>query len=313
MNGTGFYFLILILLGAGWGLTHPFMKIAVSTGHQYFGLIVWQLVVTAAILLVINLVRRRGLPMAGRYIVRYILMALIGTVVPNSISYQAAFHLPSGVLSILISLVPMFALPLALLVRAEQFSITRFLGVVCGAIAIILLVGPKTSLPDPSLTFWVLLGALAPLMYAIEATWVSKYGILDLDAVQLLLGASLVGLVIVVPLALVTGQWVDLTEPWGAPIWALHASSAIHAFVYVAYVWLVGRTGSVFASQVSYIVTGTGVFWAILLLSEGYSGWVWSTMAVMMIGLFLVRPRSVDPHVTVPLAPRSASGENTDH
>jgi len=53
----------------------------------------------------------------------------------------------------------------------------------------------------------------------------------------------------------------------------------------------VGRAGSVFASQVSYLVTGFGVLWAILFLGESYSAYVWSAMAVMMLGLFLVRPR----------------------
>lgn len=32
---------ILLLLGAGWGLTQPLAKIAVSTGHGHFGLIFW--------------------------------------------------------------------------------------------------------------------------------------------------------------------------------------------------------------------------------------------------------------------------------
>ncbi len=285
------YFLVLILLGAGWGLTQPLSKIAVSTGHKYFGLIVWQLVVAILVLGALSLLRGRGLPLGIAYLWRYGLIALVGTVVPNSISYQAAVHLPSGVLSILISLVPMFALPLALAIGMEKFAFMRFLGVVCGATAIVLLVGPKASLPDPAMTPWILIAAISPLMYAVEGTWVAKYGILDIDAVQLLLGASIIGLIFVVPLALVSGQWLDITRPWAAPEYALLGSSVIHALVYSTYVWLVGRTGSVFASQVSYLVTGFGVLWAIVLLSEAYSLWVWAAMGIMLVGLFLVRPR----------------------
>jgi drug/metabolite transporter (DMT)-like permease len=291
LNQTVFYFAILVISGIGWGLTMPLSKIAVSTGHQYFGLIAWQLVFGAIILFAINRFQGRGLPFGGRYLLRYGLIALLGTIIPNSASYQAAVHLPAGLLSILISLVPMFALPLALIVGMERFEPLRFLGVVCGAVAIVLIVGPKASLPDASLTFWVLIAAIAPLMYAFEGTWVARYGILDLDPVQLLLGASLVGLVFVVPLALVTGQWVDLVQPWAAPEYALLISSVIHALIYVVYVWLVGRAGSVFASQVAYLVTGSGVVWAILILSESYSAWIWAALGVMMLGLFLVRPR----------------------
>ena len=75
------------------------------------------------------------------------------------------------------------------------------------------------------------------------------------------------------------------------PDLAIVASSAIHALVYTSYVWMVGRAGAVFAGQVSYLVTGFGVLWAMLVLGERYSGYVWLAMALMFVGLFLVRPR----------------------
>ena len=68
-------------------------------------------------------------------------------------------------------------------------------------------------------------------------------------------------------------------------------SSVVHAAVYTAYVWLVGRAGAVFAAQVSYLVTPFGVLWAMLILGEGLSGTVWLAMAMMFAGLFLVQPR----------------------
>jgi drug/metabolite transporter (DMT)-like permease len=300
---TLFLFGVLLILGAGWGLTNPLSKIAVSTGHGYFGLIVWQLVYGIAILGVLNLARGRGLPLGPPYLLRYVLIALTGTVIPNSVSYQTAVHLPAGVLAILISLVPMFALPIALVIGMERFSAARALGVACGAIAIVLIAGPDTSLPDPSLASWVLIGAIAPFMYAVEANWVARYGVLDLDPVQLLLGASIAGLIVVAPLALTSGQWIDITQPWGAPEWALFLSSAVHAVVYTSYVWLVGKAGSVFASQTAYLVTGTGVLWSMAILGETYSAWVWGALAVMLVGLFLVRPREAEGALVIPAAP----------
>lgn len=291
MKSNLFYVGVLILLGAGWGATQPMSKVAVSTGHQHFGLILWQLFFSIIVLGAIALVQRKTLPLGAPYLWRYALIALIGTVLPNSVSYQAAVHLPAGILSIIISLVPMFALPMALGLGMERFSAVRALGILCGAVAILLLAGPGASLPGAGATFWILVLALAPLMYAIEGSWVARYGILDLDAVQLLLGASIVGLILAVPLTFATGQYVDIARPWAAPEYALLASSVIHALVYTTYVWIVGRTGSVFASQVSYLVTGFGVLWAILFLGESYSAYVWSALGIMMIGLFLVRPR----------------------
>ena len=296
------YFALLLVIGAGWGLTQPLAKIAVSTGYLPFGLIVWQLAISVLVLAAINRLRGHGLPLAPRYLAIYLLIALLGTVIPNSISYRTAVHLPSGFLSILISLVPIFALPLALAIGMERFSAPRLIGILCGAGAILLLILPQTALPDRALAVWVLIGALSPLMYAIEGTWVARFGTRGLDPVQVLLGASLCGLLITVPLALATGQWVNLAIRWQAPEMALALSSVIHALVYTAYVWLVGRAGSVFASQVSYIVTVSGVGWAMLILAESYSGWFWVSLALMLLGLFLVQPRGG-------LAPATAKGE----
>ena len=76
----------------------------------------------------------------------------------------------------------------------------------------------------------------------------------------------------------------------GAP--ALWPAALIHALVYAGYVWLVGRAGAVFAAQVAYLVTGFGVLWAMLLLGERYSRWVWAALALMLAGLALVQPRA---------------------
>ncbi|MFQ5439411.1 MAG: DMT family transporter, partial [Paracoccaceae bacterium] len=226
------YFAVLILAGAGWGMTQPLTKIAVSTGHRPLGLVFWQQVLVLLALGSLTLARGKRLPLAPRYLWRYGLISLLGTVIPNAVSYSAAVHLPSGFLSIIISLVPMFSLPLALAAGLEHFSLLRLTGLVCGAVAITLLATPDANFSDPSAAKWVLIAAIAPLMYALEGTWVAKYGILDLDVMQLVLGASLAGLVMAAPFAVLSGQWIDPTLPWGRAEWALVMSALVHAFVY---------------------------------------------------------------------------------
>ena len=50
-------FLVLLVMGVGWGLTLPLAKIAVSTGHEPYGLIFWQLVVVVLVLAPFSLMR----------------------------------------------------------------------------------------------------------------------------------------------------------------------------------------------------------------------------------------------------------------
>ena len=69
-----------------------------------------------------------------------------------------------------------------------------------------------------------------------------------MDPVQALFGASLVGSVISVILALGSGQFIDPRGPWGMPDYAFVTSSLMHADIYKAYIWLMGRAGPVFAA-----------------------------------------------------------------
>jgi drug/metabolite transporter (DMT)-like permease len=291
---------ILILLGALWGITQPLAKIAVSEGYRHFGIIFWQFVLGAVFLWLVNRARRKRLPWEARHISLYVIIALIGTLLPNSASYTAAIHLPSGVLSIVLSIIPMLAFPIALLWGLDRFSLTRFLGLFLGLCAIVLIAAPEASLPDRAMVFWLPMALVAPAFYAFEGNFVARYGTAGLDAVQVLLGSSIVGVALCLPLALMTGQFISPLPPYGLPDLAIVGSATAHAIAYTCYVWMVGRAGPVFAAQVSYLVTGFGVFWAKLILDESYSAWVWAAMGLMFLGLFLVQPRKADP---VPAAP----------
>ena len=95
--------LVLITLGAGWGLTMPLTKIAVSTGYKHFGLLFWQMAIGCLVMSALALPLGLRLPFGAAHMRVYVIIALIGSVLPNTASYQAAVHLPSGVLSILLS------------------------------------------------------------------------------------------------------------------------------------------------------------------------------------------------------------------
>ncbi|MEM7753696.1 MAG: DMT family transporter, partial [Pseudomonadota bacterium] len=125
---TVFLFGVLILMGAGWGMTQPLSKIAVSEGYRHFGLVFWQMAIGAVTLGIIQTLRRKRLRCDLPAFRVYVFIALIGTVLPNSASYEAIRHLPSGLISILLALVPMFAFPMALAMGNERFAPLRFAG-----------------------------------------------------------------------------------------------------------------------------------------------------------------------------------------
>ncbi|MEO6298045.1 MAG: DMT family transporter [Paracoccaceae bacterium] len=284
---------VLVLIGIGWGSTQPLGKIAASSGHGPFVLIFWQLVICTVVLGVITGVRRKGLVLTQRALGFYVAVAVMGTLVPNATFYISVARLPAGIMSILISTVPLIAFPLTLLLGQDRFDWKRLAGLLLGLSGVALIALPRASLPDPAMAAFLPLALIGPAFYAMEGTFVSRYGMAGMDPVQAMFGASLTGLLLCVPLVYFSGQWINPMPPWGEPEAALLLSSVLHGLLYAGYVGLAATAGAVFATQTSYIVTASGLCWAMLLLSERFSPWVWLAMAVMLLGLTLVRPKIV--------------------
>lgn len=284
---TGF----LLLLGCGWGLTQPLIKITVTAGYQPLGLIFWQMLIGAVLLGVLRWRRLRRLPFSRKTLAVWLMIATIGTLIPGAASFRAAFHLPSGIMSIVIATIPMMAFPIALALGNDTFSGRRLGGLALGLIGVGFIALPDASLPERAMIAFLPLALIAPFCYACEGNIVARWGTAGLDPFAVLFGASVVGTLISLPLAIGTGQFFVPQIPFVLADFTLMLSAVVHVLVYTGYVWLIGRSGAVFAGQVSYVVTGSGVLWAMLLLGETYSIWIWIALLCMVFGLMLVQPR----------------------
>jgi drug/metabolite transporter (DMT)-like permease len=282
--------MILIWLGIGWGATQPLGKIATQSGAGPFGLIFWQSVICVVVLGAITLARGRRLVFTRRALTFYGVVAVIGTLIPNATFYTSVVYLPSGIMSIIISTIPLLAFPMALILGMERFQGLRLVGLGLGLAGVALIALPRASLPDPAMAAFLPLAMVGPLFYALEATFVARFGTAGMDPVRAMFGVSIVAMLLSLPVMLALGQGY---VPWpvGQPEAALIGSSVLHGLLYSTYVWLAARAGSVFASQSTYIVTASGVFWAMLLLGERFSPMIWGALVVMLAGVALVSPR----------------------
>jgi drug/metabolite transporter (DMT)-like permease len=292
MKPGGGAYLALAGCGAAWGLTTPLIKTATLAGHGALGIALWQgglsVVLLGAILAATGALRT--LPRDPAALALYAVFGLLGMALPQWASFTGTTHLPAGVMSILLSLVPIFALPLALALGTERFTPVRVLGVVLGAGAVVLLAAPGAALPDRALWVWVLVGALAPAMYAIEGAWVAASRV-RAGPVQVLFGGSCVAVLALVPLNLALGGPMLPTGAPDAGLALVLAAGLLSLGAYAAYVQLLRRCGAVFGAQVGYAVTGAGVLWAMLLLGERYTPAVWVALGLLFAGLALVQPR----------------------
>jgi drug/metabolite transporter (DMT)-like permease len=250
--------------------------------------------ISAVVLGLVNMIRRRPLPINRRVVPFYLAIALIGTIIPNAASYKAYTVLPAGIMALLLSLIPMIAFPIALMFGLDRFSFKRMAGLSLGLFAVLLIIGVPDALPDAAMLAFIPLGLLPSLMYAFEGNFVARFGTGGAGPLQLLLGASIIGTAVSGPLAYSSGQWINPLHVWGIADVAVVTSALIHSVVYTLYVMIVRQFGPVFSVQVSYVVTAAGLGWAMLILGERYAGPIWLALVLMFMGIYLVSPNLKD-------------------
>ena len=280
----------MLAIGFAWGCTGPLSKIAVSSGNHPIGVTFWDTLITAITLTVILLRFRWRLPVSKQYLIFFLVCGFFGTAFPNVLSYTAYQHLPVGVNAIVISLVPLATLLIALPLRIERADKRRTLGLTSGIFAVLMIYLPKTSLPDPGQVIWVALPIIVAISYAIENVYIAGARPPDLNPQMIICGLSWAALCFLTPLMVFTGTWVDLS-PMGPPELAIFVISILHMGSYMGFVWLIERAGPVFASQVGYVVTGSGVVLGMIIFDERHSIWIWGALVMIVFGLVLVKPR----------------------
>ncbi len=263
---------------------------AISTGHDAMGISL----ITSAISLVLTttlLVLSGGrLPLGRGALLFYLACGVFGTALPNTLSYIIIEHLPVGIVAILIATVPMLTILLGWAVGLERFAPLRTLGIVLGMVAVALITLPDSSLPEAGQAFWVALGLVIAASYAVENIIIGSVSPRGADALTIITGLSWGGFLLLLPLVAARGTWVDIS-PMGPPELALLALGVIHVVCYFGFIWIIGKAGPVFAAQIGYVVTLSGVFWGMALLGERHSGYIWLALVLMLIGMALVKPK----------------------
>ena len=281
----------LIAVALVWALTFPFTKIAVLGGYRTYGITFLSSSLTIVMLAVIVGLRRSGLPLHWGAIWRYVMSAALGTVVFAGTTYKAAEHLPSGVITVCMATLPLVSFLLSLALGMERATAARIGGLVLGLAGVLLIALPETSLPNPAAAIFIPLAIVSVASFAVEGIVLGKYGRGGLDPLQLLLGSAVVAVAMTAPIAWATATLRLPQGSFGAAEWAIVGSALANTAAYAGYFWIVGRAGPVFAAQASYMVTGFGVVWSIVLLGETYSSWVWAGMVVILAGMTQVLPR----------------------
>ena len=290
-------FLILIILGLGWGLSFTLGKIAITAGGTPIGLTFWQSLFSGLILLAYVFFRHGKIIIPKIMFLPIIIITFLSVVIPNIIFYACIEHLDAGVLSISVSVIPLFTYLIAMGLRMDKFKVRRVIGLITGFCALLILILPENSLPDKRDIPWVLLALNCALCYALENIYIDRLALQNFGPIRLVCAVSFVSAIITFLLSLVMDQFFIL-QPTNLYLFiSTLGLGFISATAYSIFIYLIGRAGSVFSSQVGYLVTFFGVVWGIIILGESHSVFVWISLAMIMMGIFLVQPKQTSESI----------------
>ena len=281
----------LLIMGTAWGLSFSLGKIAVENGAKPFGVAQFQVMFAGIVLLFVNVIRGKSTQNMRDKLGFIFCIAMLGAAIPSVLFYYAAPHVPAGVLSITVALIPLMTYGFSVPLKLETFSVVRAVGLVFGVIAICLIALPENSLPDPATLPWIFIACISALCYAIENIILGFKSALTVGPMRLAMGMNLIAAVTLLPITILTDSYFSPSLPLKTVDYAVIGLGLITVVAYTMFVLSVALFGSVFSSQVGYIVTLTGVFWGMIIFGESPSVWIWLSLCAMIVGLALVTPR----------------------
>ena len=296
MSGTPgarrlWFLFLLFVAGGSWGLFFALARIAREGGHHPFGLTVWQGVGGGLLLLSIAAVRRSNLPLNPRAIGFYFVCGIFGTTLPTGLIFYIAPNIGAGLLAITMTLVPIMTYGASIMLGIDKPAALRLAGLVLGFVAILMIMLPSIGAEGGVALFWALLALLVPACFSIENLLLALRAPEGIDPIPMVGAFQLCGALLMLPLALATDNFMDITGAWTQSHWASVLMFAINALSYTVFLYVLQHTGPVFASQATYVATITGVLWGMALFGESHSIWVWLALFILMAGMALVQER----------------------
>lgn len=275
--------LLLVLLSTLWGASYAFIRIGVATIPPVT-LIALRTLIAGALLLAWLAWRRIPLPRERRVWGRFMVQALLNSVVPFTLIAWAEQSVESGLATILNSTSPVMAFLMTwAITRHEAVSPRKLFGVLAGLGGILMVVGASAlkGLGDQLVPQLAIVAAT--VCYACAAIYGRSFK--DLPSEVPAAGSMLLGAAVLMPASLILDRPWTL-QPSAASVAALLALSVFStALAFVVYFRLVKTLGSVGTTAQAFLRVPVGVAIGIVFLGESLAPGAWAGLVLVLAGV----------------------------
>lgn len=280
-------FILLIILGVDWASGYAIAGYCMTHGVNPYAYAFWQSFGPFVLLLLIQLIRR-DLWMEKSGAIYALLCGVFGIVVPNLLIYFAAQHIPSGLLTVLANISPMFTYPLALIFRDEKFSFLRMSLIALGLCGVAMIILPSQhNLMLELGNGWLYIALLIPFSYAFSAVYLSRFHPGKGSVLNYALWMLMVSTLCVSILAVINRGYYELS--FGDTNSLLIILEILLSTVgYVLLFFIMRLVGSVYYSLVNAVAAITGVIYGYFIFGQRFSGLTITAITVILLAILVL-------------------------
>ncbi len=274
---------LLLVLATLWGGSYTFIKLGVETIPP-LTLIAARTLIAGMILLAV--IRWRGLRMPRDLAAwrRFLVQALLNSVVPFTLIAWAERSVDAGLASILNGTTPVFVFLISLvLTPGKRPDWRKGLGVAAGVAGISLIVGVDAFSGLGSQAIPQLAIVAATVAYAFAALFGRHFT--GMDPLLPAAGSMLTGAALLIPAALIVDRPWTLAPSLQSVLALLALSVVSTALAFAIYFRLIRTLGSVGTTAVSYLRVPVGVGIGLVFLGEHLQPTAWGGLVLVVLGV----------------------------
>jgi len=275
---------LLFVLSSLWALHFSLVKL-VEADDSPLTILVALLAVLCALFFILLLFQNKLFKFTLKKSLFFSVAGMFAYIIPLSVEFIVAPKIEAGILTLIVSAVPVFTLIVIWIFRLLNVTIKLVIGTLSGLAGLLILFYGNND--NTSVSIWAVYALIIPLSYAFDAIFMEKFWPRNLDSTQVAFGESTASLIFVILLSTFFGnkyydhfQWFTIPSFW------------ILAFVTFIEVWLffyiLNKVGAVFVNLSSYLVMPAGFLWGFLIFGETFTFIKFISTLLICISIFMI-------------------------
>ena len=275
---------LLFILSSLWALHFSLVKL-VEADDSPLTILVSLLAVLCALFFILLLLQNKLFKFTFKKSLFFSVAGMFAYIIPLSVEFIVAPKIEAGILTLIVSAVPVFTLIVIWIFRLLNVTVKLVIGTLSGLAGLLILFYGNND--NTSVSIWTVYALIIPLSYAFDAIFMEKFWPRNLDSTQVAFGETTASLIFVILLSIFYGnkyydhfQWFTISSFW------------ILAFVTFIEVWLffyiLNKVGAVFVNLSSYLVMPAGFLWGFLIFGETFTFIKFISTLLICISIFMI-------------------------